>query len=258
MSKALKFGLAFGALLAIAGGVALYSAFQAAQRVPDFYRQAVAADPTTQHAPRDEFIAETTALASDLHREGRWQHEFTAEQINAWLALELATNYPELLAAGWSEPRVSIEEHQATIACRYQHGSLSTVLSLTLDAYLHEPNVLALRIRGARAGTLRVPLAQVLDAISHAARELKLRLEWRKDDGDPVALVTFPQPRDSQAPAVRLETVELRHGKLVVAGAMARGGDNLVEANPLQGLPRREPAQEQPLVGAAEKDTRHN
>ena len=109
MSKALKFGLAFVALFAVAAGVALYTAFHAAQRVPEFYRQAVAADPSTQHVPRDEFIAETTALASDLHREGRWQHEFTAEQINAWLALELATNYPELLAAGWSEPRVEIE-----------------------------------------------------------------------------------------------------------------------------------------------------
>ncbi len=157
MSKALKFGLAFVVLFAAAASVALYTAFHAAQRVPEFYRQAVAADPSTQHVPRDEFIAETTALASDLHREGRWQHEFTAEQINAWLALELATNYPELLAAGWSEPRVEIAEHQATIACRYQHGSLSTVLSLTVDVYLHEPNVLAVRVRGAAQARYQSP-----------------------------------------------------------------------------------------------------
>jgi hypothetical protein len=100
-----------------------------------------------------------------------------------------------------------------------------------------------------------VPLGQVLDAISHAARQLDLRLRWCKEDGDPVALVTFPRPRDSQAPAVWLDVIELRQGELYVAGQMSRGApQKLAEA--LQ-PPGDEPeSNDQPLVGAAEKDTR--
>ena len=47
-------------------------------------------------------------------------------------------------------------------------------LSLTIDAYLHEPNVLALRIRRARAGALPVPLAQVLDGMRLVLAEVEV------------------------------------------------------------------------------------
>ncbi len=256
MSKLLKFGSVAALLAAMLLGVAGIVVFKAAQAVPEFYREAVACDPADQGVARDEFVAETTALASDLHRKGRWQHVFTADQINAWLALELAANYPELATSEWQEPRISIQDGAATIACRYQTERVSTVLSLSLDVYLHEPNVVALRIQRARAGALPVPMTQVLDAITHIARELQLRLEWRKDHGDPVALITFPQPRDSQAAALRLETVELRDGQLLVAGALSRRNrDQLVESDAEP--PSLEPtAEDQPLVGAASKDTR--
>ncbi len=71
-----------------------------------------------------------------------------------------------------------------------------------------------------------------------------------------MALITFPQPRDSQSVAVQLETVELRDGELLVAGAMTRGHrDQLVdgETEPAAGEPI---DASQPLVGAASKETR--
>ena len=74
-------------------------------------------------------VIETTALASDMHRSGRWRHVFTSEQINAWLTLELAVNYPGLLSGEWHDPRIEIDERKATIACRYENGSISTVMS---------------------------------------------------------------------------------------------------------------------------------
>jgi hypothetical protein len=256
MSKFIKLGVV-AAVLAMAILCATgYWAFQAARSVPEFYREAVACDPTDQDEARDEFVAETTALASDLHRRGRWQHVFTVDQINAWLALELAANYPELATGEWRQPRIEIREHEATIACQYETDRISTVMSLTFDVYLHEPNVVALRVRKARAGALPVPLTQVLDGITQVARELQIRLEWRKDHGDPVALITFPQPRDSQAVAVQLESVELRDGELLVAGAMTRSRrDQLVDsaAEPAADGPL---GANQPLIGAATKETR--
>jgi hypothetical protein len=263
MGKFFKFGAVAAVAITAALGIAALSVFKAAQSVPDFYRDAVTLDPQRQDVARDQFVAETTALASDLHRAGRWQHVFTVEQINAWLALELAESYPDLATSEWREPRISIHDNEATIACRYENDRISTVLSLSLDVRLHEPNVIAVRVRRARAGALPVPLTQVLDGITQVARELQLRLEWRKDHGDPVALVTFPQPRDSQSIAVRLERVELSDGKLLVAGAMSRGNrEQLVETDG-EAKPTGDEAQsagqasdDQPLVGAASKETR--
>jgi hypothetical protein len=255
MRRALKIGIPVAAILAAVAAAALTWVYQASQHVPEFYRQAVALDAGHQEEARDQFVAETAALASDLNRRGRWQHLFTARQINAWLALELSTSYPRLLAGELHEPRVAIDEGEATIACRYESEGLSTILSLSVDAYLHEPNVLAIRIRKARAGSVPVPLGQVLDAISRAARELKLRLEWRKAQGDPVALITIPQPRDSHSRSFRLETVELRAGELYLAGTMAEGSErsNLVESEAPSGG---DATDDQPRVGSAAKETR--
>ncbi|MGD9722129.1 MAG: hypothetical protein AB7O59_12195 [Pirellulales bacterium] len=258
MKKSLIIAAAIAIVAIPIGGISVYWAFEASQQVPAFYRQAVARDTQLQTTARDQFVAEATALASNTHRPGRWQHVFTADQINAWLALELANHYPGMLAPEWRDPRIDIDEHEATIACRFESGSIATVMSLSFDVYLQEPNVVALRIRRARAGALPVPLTQVLDAISQAARELKLRLEWRKANGDPVALVTLPPARDSQATAIRLESIELRKGELFVAGVMARGGERLAEAVDTTGGPIQDGGEpvEPPLVGAAAKETR--
>jgi hypothetical protein len=240
-------------------GVSLFSIYEASQLVPEFYHEAISRGPQEQIEARDQFVVQATALASDLHRPGSWQSLFTVDQINAWLALELATNYPGLLPDEMTDPRVSIRDREATIACRYESGDMAAVLSLAVEVSLHEPNALALRIRRARAGALPVPLAQVLDGISHAARQLNLRLEWRKMQGDPVALITFDGRRDDQFQGLNLQAIELREGELFVCGVSGRrqplestdppGRDQAPSA---QDAP---PADAPPIVGSAEKET---
>lgn len=258
--RILKIVAIFSAVVLLTLGVSVFSIYEASQLVPEFYHEAISRDPAEQHDARDQFVAQATALASDLHRPGRWQSLFTADQINAWLALELAANYPDLLPGELRDPRVSIRRNEATIACRYASGEMAAVLSLTVDAALHKPNVLALRIRRARAGALPVPLAQVLDNISHAARELHLRLEWRKIQGDPVALITFSETRDDWLDGLHLQTVELREGELFVAGT--NGGADPSESHEKLDAPPaptagQEPSEDaQPVVGSAEKETR--
>jgi hypothetical protein len=245
---------------AIVVGISLFSLYKASQHVPEFYREAISLDPDEQEPARDEFVAQVTALASDLHRSGHWQSLFTDDQINAWLALELATNYPELLRGELHEPRISIRDKEATIACRYENAQVRSVLSLTVDAYLQEPNVLALRIRKARAGALPVPLAQVLDGISRAALQLNLRLEWRKAKGDPVALVTLPRSRFGQTESLNLQAIELRDGEVFVSGTI--GAPRTIESpggsEPSEPLTAKaaKAGGPQSVVGSAEKETR--
>jgi hypothetical protein len=242
----------------VVGGGAMVAVYQAAQRVPEFYRAALAVSPEAQQPARDAFVAQATALASDLNGDGRWRSLFTVEQINAWLALELPQDFPELLPAELCEPRISIRDNEATIGCRYKNGDVEAVLSLTFEAYLHEPNVVAFRICRARAGALPLPLAQVLDNISHAARELNLQLEWRRAHGDPVALITLPEKRSQRGGRFSVETLELRAGELFLAGTTGRADS---ETSPIVPEPLRIPTAraddvDQPRVGSAEKETR--
>jgi hypothetical protein len=114
-------------------------------------------------------------------------------------------------------------------------------------------------VRHARAGALPIPLAEVLDSISHAARELNLQLEWRKSHGDPVALVTLPKPRESRLRHLSLTTLELRDGELFLSGT-TRQRDS--DTSPIVPEPLRIPTAalppdgDQPRVGSAEKETR--
>lgn len=232
-------------------GVSMFSVYEATQRVPEFYHEAISRPPAAEEEARDAFVAQAAALVSDLDRSGPWQSLFTAEQINAWLALELARHYPGLLLGELHDPRIVIKKQEATLACRYESGELAAVLSLEFDVYLHEPNVLAVRIRGARAGALPVPLTQVLDTINHAAVELGLRIEWHKKHGDPVALINFAE-QGSSFGRFCLETVELHDGEVFLAGT---AGNAIPPARPAPTAALEADDEAHPVVGAVPKET---
>jgi hypothetical protein len=247
------------AIVLAAGGLALWSGYRASQHVPAFYEAAIALKPSQQTAARDAFVAQATALAGDLQSDGRWQTLFTAEQINAWLAIELSSDYPDLLSTQLHDPRISLDKNAATVAFRCSSGDWETVLSLTFEAYLQAPNVVGIRIDRARAGALPIPLAQVLDSITHAAQQMNLRLEWGKSDGDPVALITLPHRGEA---SFCLDVIELRDGELFVSGTAGR---HPFDASPVVPQPLRIPTAkhpggdpDQPRLGSTEKEIRQN
>jgi hypothetical protein len=99
------------------------------------------------------------------------------------------------------------------------------VVSLIVEPSLPEPNVLALRIRKARAGMLPVPLGKILDRISQAARKTGLRLQWRQAGGDPVVFISIPPPQNQHDRLVQIETLRLGKGEIYLAGTTKRPGD---------------------------------
>jgi hypothetical protein len=207
-------GLAALVVLAVLGRLGFYLA---AQQEPEFYRQAMAIEPAVLEKGSDGMLHEAAALQSAVSKEGRWEALFTAEQINGWLAVDRVKNHPKSLPTTISDPRVAIDSRQITFACRYEEGNTNSVLSLTIEPYVPEPNVLALRIVKARAGLLPMPLGQVLDRLSEAARDLHLHLEWRRAGGDPVAMLSLPESEDEKA--VRIDTLRLGDGEIYVAGS---------------------------------------
>lgn len=202
-------------LAAFAGGLGLY---RAVRHTPEFYRQALAVDAAAQRLASDQMLQRATALASDVHKPGRWQAVFTAEQINGYLAVQLSKDHPGLLPPALRDPRIAITPRQVVLACHYQDARLSCVLSLTLEVYLADPNVIALRIRQARAGAIPLPLDDVLRQISRATERLAWRVDWRQAEGDPVAQIHLPLPRGKDGKTVQIDSLRLGEGEIYVAG----------------------------------------
>ena len=207
-------------LLAIVAGI--YALYRASQHVPEFYRQALQADRAAQSKASDRMIQHATALANDVRKEGRWEAVFTAEEINGWLAVDLVKNHPGALPASIRDPRVVIEPEQVMVACRFEEGKISGVVMLAVEPYLQEPNVLALRIRKARAGLLPLPLNDFLDLATKAAARAEIDLHWRQADGDPVAIFRIPPPRDVKNRVVSIDTIRLSAGQISLAGSTER------------------------------------
>ena len=147
--------------LVLVVSLGLTTVYWGSQQVPEFYEQALAEDPQAAEQASGEMLEQAAALASDIEQGGRWEAVFTAEQINGWLAVDMERNYPDLLPSSLSDPRVAIEPDTFWIACRIDRGKLKGVVSMAADAYLARTNVVALRIRHARAGILPLPLDDV-------------------------------------------------------------------------------------------------
>jgi hypothetical protein len=223
MRHPLRLAIVLTSGAAVLVGASLLAVYRASQQVPEFYRQAIHADAQRQEAASQEMLRTATALVNDAQKEGVWEAEFTEEQINGWLAVDLVANHGQALPPEVRDPRLDIHPTGAKIGWRWSGEDLSTVFSLDVQLGLTEPNKIALTIRGARAGTVPLPLGQVLDTVTNAAREMNLQLAWKKSGGHPVALVTVPAPDCEEKKTIVVESIELREGALYLAGKTIPG-----------------------------------
>lgn len=217
MSRRVKMVLAIVVGAAVLVGVALLGVFLAARYEPGFYCEAMEVDPSVLEQGSDQMLQQAAALASAIKKDAHWESLITAEQINGWLAVDMVKNHPNALPSMLRDPRVAIDSKRITLACRFEQDGVNSVLSLTVEPYMPEPNVVALRIVKARAGLLPAPLNKVIDGVKRAARAMQLHLEWRHTNGDPVALLSFP-PTDDEQP-VCIETLRLGEGEIYLAGS---------------------------------------
>jgi len=209
--------LLIAGVAALAGVLFLCAFYLALRYEPAFYRKALTADPEALEKASDRMLQKTAALAGALKKKGHWEALFTAEQINGWLAVDLVKNHPDVLPSALRDPRVAIGPRCVTLACRFQRGGVDGVLSLTVEPYVPEPNVIALRIVSARVGLLPAPRGQVIEQLAKAAQAMHIGIQWRRSGGDPVALLTMA-PGDVEPP-YRIESLRLGDGEIFLAGA---------------------------------------
>lgn len=214
--------------LLIGGGIlglliiALLGLYWASRYEPAFYRKVLTIDSANLEKGSDEMLRRALHFQNNLRHEGDWEVTFKQEQINCWLVNDLQRKHPELLQAEFRDPCVAIEPDRLQLACHYEKGITSSVLCLTVEPYVSEPNVVALRIVKARAGLLPLPLTDVLKSITLAVQNTDCTLSWGQTDGDPVALIALPSSKEKGELTVKIKTVKLSEGEIFIAGSTVR------------------------------------
>jgi len=222
MRKWVRYGLILLAALSVGAVVLLLVTYKAAQHQPEFYREAIqsAPAPEVQAEAGDALEREVLDLRNSVKRSGHWEARFTDEQINGWLAVDLPEKFPNVLPKQINDPRVSITPGEALLGARYEDTRITTVVSLALDISLSdEPNVIAVRIKKARAGAIPAPITSWLDKVTVEAAKAGIEIRWVQVEGDPVAMVTLPtNHKEMDKRILSLERLDLLEGEVVLAG----------------------------------------
>ena len=208
-------------LIATTTAVVLVLLYRASQQEPEFYEHALLVEPSQYEEAGDELEKNVLDLRNEVQHIGRWEATFTDDQINGWLAVDMPKKFPDTLPSTVSDPRVSIIPNLAQVACRYSSSRFSAVVSLGLDIHTtDEPNIVAVRLKKIRAGSVPLPVVEKWKGeLERAALRAELPLKWEQIDGDDVALVTIPTGRSKRSGArLLLETIELRDGEVYLAG----------------------------------------
>ncbi|MBL8826894.1 MAG: hypothetical protein JNM18_07885 [Planctomycetaceae bacterium] len=213
-----------GVVLVLLIVLLIFATYRAAVHEPEFYRAETAVPAAEQKVANDEFLAQTTAVASVVEQPGAWSLRLTQEQINGFLAVDLPQNHGNVLPPFLKEPRVQLQAHEATIACRLQEGALSSVATLAIDVTLAEPNVIAVRFKRLRAGIIPMPLEKLLEQLRNLAEQNQVPIRWTREDGDTVALVTLPPLKPQQGVQQRVQQIEIREGEVFIAGSSSPMG----------------------------------
>ncbi len=106
MPKSIRITLAALGGLSVATGLAALAIYLSLTGAPAFYQAAVERDPAVSEEDSDHCLQQAAALASHLQSPGEWQAIFSADQINGWLAVDLARNYSESLPPEITNPRI--------------------------------------------------------------------------------------------------------------------------------------------------------
>jgi hypothetical protein len=200
-------------VLAILGGM-----YFAARHVRPFYEQALGLEPEVLQRGRRELESRATALYSDARQGGKWHALFTSEQINGWLATQLAESQVADIPSRIRDPRVAISPDVLTLGFRTFSRGVETVITVDASVFVTEEGAVAIRLMSVRAGALPLPVMQLADEIATACDKLSLPVFWTQDAGQPIAIVELRSDASTNNQHFYIDLIEFGEGELYVAG----------------------------------------
>lgn len=215
-----------GAAVAVGLIVTVLMILLAAQ--PPFYRRAIAAGTGGPEgdARARRLVTKVSALHAALTRPaerrdgdpGRWEAAIAAEELNAWLAIDLPRSHPNWLPGGVTAPRVDFQPRRAAIAARVGYGPLSAVAAVDLEIVLRDVGQIGIAVERASLGAIPLPRDAIVREIARRLGRLGIASDGRRLDGRLVLVAHLPAVRGEARAQPRIETLAIVAGTLIVAG----------------------------------------
>jgi len=187
---------------------------------PKFYRAMVQVSREQREAKARRFVAQSLQLRNDICNEPVWEAVFTDQEVNAWLAEDLVTEFADQLPPEVHEPRVMFELDRVTLAFELDQRPVSSVIWVVARPRVVAPNVLELTLEKIRAGMLPVPAEKVIDRIVEHVRAHGLDVRWKRVAKLPVVVLKYTP--HSERDDVQLEQLQIRDGAIRLAGRSNR------------------------------------
>lgn len=185
---------------------------------PTFYCGVnVAADSVQAEALARRMLSKASAIHAAARRSGAWDVVITADEVNAWLAVDLPRNHGQLLPGGMTEPRVAFTPHHVHVGARVRSGPLSAVAWMDVEVRLRGVNQIGLALVDARIGAVPLPRAAILADVGRRLAALGLVTDLRRLDDRPLLVVSVPSTYDT-AGGGRLDSLAVTAGELLLAG----------------------------------------
>src|SRR5262249_56862421 len=109
-----------------------------------------------------------------------WEAVCTDQEVNAWLAEDLVTEFADQLPPEVHEPRILFDLDRVTLAFELDQGPVRSVIWVVARPRVPEPNLLELTLEKIRAGVLPVPSERVIDQIVEQARAHGLDVRYER------------------------------------------------------------------------------
>jgi hypothetical protein len=142
----------------------------------------------------------------------------TADELNAWLAVDLPRNHPRWLPPGVSQPRLAFRSRHVVLGTRVGYGPLTAVAWLEGEVLLRDVNHLAIVLEQAWLGAIPVPRTPILRELARRISKLGMVTDLRMLDGRMVLMVYIPSTHDAGATSYWLESLSIGDGELLMAG----------------------------------------
>ncbi|MDR1480677.1 MAG: hypothetical protein LBJ00_17260 [Planctomycetaceae bacterium] len=195
-----------------------YLLYLASQREPEFYREAKNVPIEVQQTRNTAVLDKIRVLNNDFqNRSKKWSGVFTADEINAYLAVEATKPGANLLPSDLAEPRIAFSAGSVEIASKVRQHGFTAILNISLGATMPEPDKLIFKMRRSQAGVLPLPKERIAEIIAGVLRKKWGNVTQGTDGGDPTFTVIL-NIKNSVGRKVKVESFEIRSGVIQFSG----------------------------------------
>ncbi|MDO4570409.1 MAG: hypothetical protein Q4D38_08500 [Planctomycetia bacterium] len=180
--KRILFLLLFIVLFSLCVGGGVWWAIKAQ---PSFYKELAVVETNREKVilDSDKMCEKVRKLRHAAARKTRWEIEFSQDELNHWLAIEISEKKAGLLPRRLKNPRGQIVDGLIQAGVFIDFPEFQGVVSLDIVPRVIRPNVIQIELRRVRCGVLPVPLRLIAGEIEAKAKEYAIPLQIEATSG---------------------------------------------------------------------------